>query len=74
MNNNSEGENNKRFNLYFELEKLVNENVIKQRELEHLVLIKHFLIQVKHCLIKQPSYFNIMLKEASRKYDLGKLI
>ena len=74
LNNNSEGENNKRFNLYFELEKLVNENVIKQRELEHLVLIKHFLIQVKHCLIKQPSYFNIMLKEASRKYDLGKLI
>ena len=74
LNNNSEGENNKRFNLYFELEKLVNENVIKQRELEHLVLIKHFLIQVKHCLIKQPSYFNIMLKEASHKYDLGKLI
>ena len=74
LTSNLEGENNKRFNLYFELEKLVTDTVIKQRELEHLVIIKNFLLQVKFCLIKQPSYFNTMLKEASHKLEIGKLI
>ena len=74
INNILEEENNKRFNLYFELEKLVIENVIKQKELEHLIMIKNFLVQVKFYLIKQPSYFNKILKEKSRKYDLGRLI
>ena len=74
LTSNLEGENNKRFNLYFELEKLVTDTVIKQRELEHLVIIKNFLLQVKFCLFKQPSYFNTMLKEASHKLEIGKLI
>ena len=73
-NNNLEAEYNKKFNLYFELEKLVNDTVVKQRELEHLIVIKFFLIQVKFNLIKQPSYFNSLLKEASRKHQLGRLI
>ena len=73
-NNNLEAEFNKKFNLYFELEKLVNDTVVKQRELEHLIVIKFFLIQVKFNLIKQPSYFNSLLKEASRKHQLGRLI
>ena len=67
-------ENNKRFNLYFDLEKLVIDNILKQKELEYLIEIKHFLVQVKNTLIKQPSYFNIILKETSRKYELAKLI
>ena len=39
-----------------------------------MIEIKHFLIQVKNTLIKQPNYFNNILKEVSRKYELGKLI
>ena len=74
LTTNLEGENNTRFNLYFELEKLVTYTVIKQRELEHLIIIKNFLLQVKFCLIKQPSYFKTNLKEASHKYELGRLI
>ena len=74
LNHHLEGENNKRFNLYFELEKLVTNNVLKQRELEFLITIKFFLIQVKFYLRKQPKYFNTMLKEASHKHELGKLI
>ena len=72
--NDSETENNKRFNLYFEIEKLITENITKQRELERLILIKNFLIQVKFYLLKQPNYFDKILKEVSHKYDLGKLI
>ena len=67
-------QNNKRFNLYFDIEKLVTDNVLKQKELEHLIEVRHFLIQVKNTLIKQPNYFNNILKEKSRKYELGKLI
>ena len=74
LNNNLESANNKRFNLYFDIEKLVLDNIIKQRELENLITIKNFLIQVKHNLIKQPNYFNMILKEVSRKYELGRLI
>ena len=74
LSNFFEEENNKRFNLYFDIEKLVTENVFKQKELEHLIEIKLFLIQVKNTLIKQPSYFINILKENSRKYELGKLI
>ena len=44
LNKDLEGENNKRFNLYFDLEKIVVDNIMKQRELEHLILIKYFLI------------------------------
>ena len=74
LSNNLESANNIRFNLYFDIEKLVVDNIIKQRELEHLITIKNFLIQVKHNLIKQPNYFNTILKEISRKYELGRLI
>ena len=74
LNYDLERENNIRINLYFDIEKLVLVNILKQRDLEHLVSIKNFLIQVKHNLIKQPNYFSIMLKEVSRKYELGRLI
>ena len=74
LSNYFEEENNLRFNLFYEIEKLMTDNVLKQRELEHLVEIRHFLIQVKNTLIKQPNYFNDLLKEISRKYELGKLI
>ena len=74
IKNSFEEENNKRFNLFFDIEKLVNENILKQKELEHLIEIRHFLIQVKNYLIKQPNYFIKQLKEISRKYELGKLI
>lgn len=69
-----EEENNIRFSLFYEIEKLMIENVLKQKELEHLIEIRHFLIQVKNTLLKQPPYFNNILKEVSRKYELGKLI
>ena len=39
-----------------------------------MVEIRHFLIQVKNTLIKQPIYFNELLKQISRRYELGKLI
>ena len=74
LSNYFEEENNLRFNLFYEIEKLMTDNVLKQRELEHLVEIRHFLIQVKNTLIKQPIYFNDLLKEISRRYELGKLI
>ncbi len=74
LSNYFEEENNLRFNLFYEIEKLMTDNVLKQKELEHLVEIRHFLIQVKNTLIKQPIYFNDLLKEISRRYELGKLI
>ena len=74
LSNYFEEENNKIFNLYFDIEKLVTDNIFKQKELERLIEIKLFLVQVKNTLIKQPSYFNNILKETSRKYELGKLI
>ena len=70
----SEQENNIRFNLFFEIEKLVNDNVSKQKELEQLIEIRHFLIKVKNTLQNLPNYFSTILKEVSRKYELGKLI
>ena len=69
-----EEENNIRFNLFFDIEKLVNDNILKQKELEQLIEIRHFLIQVKNTLLKLPNYFSSILKEVSRKYELGKLI
>ena len=74
LSNYFDEQNNKRFNLYFDIEKLVTDNVLKQKELEHLIEVRHFLIQVKNTLIKQPNYFNNILKEKSRKYELGRLI
>ena len=74
LRNDYDQENIKRLNLYFEVEKLVTDNILKQRELEHLIEIKFFCIQVKYNMIKQPTYFNQTLKEVSRKYELGKLI
>ena len=74
LNSNLDEENNKRFNLYFDIEKLVNESILKQKELEYLVEIRYFLIQVKNSLLKQPHYFQRLIKETSRKIELGKLI
>ena len=72
--NNFEGENNKKINTYFDLEKLVINTIIKQKELEHLIIIKNFLLQVKFNLIKQPDYFNTKLNELSHKYELARFI
>ena len=69
-----EEENNKKFNLYFDIEKLATENILKQKELEYLVEIKLFLIQVKNYLLNRPAYFNDVLNESSKKYELAKLI
>ena len=69
-----EEENNKKFNLYFDIEKLVTESILKQKELEYLVEIKLFLIQVKNYLLNRPAYFNDVLNESSKKYELAKLI
>ena len=74
LNKDLEGENNKRLNLYFDLEKLVVNNILTQRKIERYLTIKNFLIQVKYNLIKQPNYFNKILKEISHKYELAKLI
>ena len=69
-----EEENNNKFNLYFDIEKLVIDNILKQKELEYLVEIRLFLIQVKNYLINRPAYFNDILIEYSKKYELAKLI
>ena len=74
LKNYYEENNIKRLNLYFEVEKLVTDNILKQQDLEYLVEIRLFLIQVKYYIIKRPNYFSQALKETSRKYELGKLI
>ena len=72
--NNFESEHNKKFNSYFDLEKLIINSIIKQKELERLIIIKYFLLQVKFNLIRQPDYFNTKLNELSHKYELARFI
>ena len=74
LNNALEQENRLIFNLYLELEKLVIDNIIKQNELEVLLSIKNFLIQVKNGLYILPIYYNVLLKKKTRKYELAKAI
>ena len=69
-----EEENNKKFNLYFDIDKVLTENILKQKELEYLVEIRLFLIQVKNYLLNRPTYFNDILNEYSKKFELAKLI
>ena len=61
-----EEENNKKFNLYFDIDKVLTENILKQKELEYLVEIRLFLIQVKNYLLNRPTYFNDILNENSK--------
>ena len=56
------------------IEKLLIQNVKKQRRLEHLVNIRNFLLQVKLRLGKQPPYFKSLLLRDSRKLELGNII
>ena len=74
LNSYLEDEKNKRYNLFIDIEKLVNDSIIKQKELEYLIEIRHFLIQVKNSIIKQPAYFQNNIIDSSRKKELGKLI
>lgn len=67
-------ENNEIYSLRYELEKLMTDTVMKQKELEYLVEIRNFLLQVKNRYIKQPSVFNTILKESSHKEQLAKLL
>ena len=60
--------------LEYQIEKLIIQNVVKQKELENLVEIRNFLLQVKNKYLIQPSYFNILLNRDSRKVELGNLI
>ena len=56
------------------IEKLMIQSVKKQKELEDLVLIRNFLLQVKNKLIEQPPYYAPLLHRDSRKIELGNII
>ena len=60
--------------LEYQIEKLIIQNVIKQKDLENLVEIRNFLLQVKNKYPKQPPYFNTLLNRDSRKVELGNCI
>ena len=56
------------------IEKLLIKNVKKQNELENLVNLRNFILQVKLRLSKQPPYFKELLDKDSRKIELGNCI
>ena len=56
------------------IEKLLIKNVKKQSELENLVNLRNFILQVKLGLKKQPPYFKELLNRDSRKIELGNCI
>ena len=56
------------------IEKLLIVNVKKQNELENLVNLRNFILQVKLGLKKQPPYFKELLNKDSRKIELGNCI
>ena len=61
-------------NIESQIEKLMIQNVKVQKDLEDLVQIRNFLLQVKQKLIKQPHYYTPLLHRDSRKIELGNLI
>ena len=56
------------------IESLLIKTVKKQKQLEHLVDIRNFLLQVKLKLVKQPAYFKTLLFRDSKKIELGNCI
>ena len=58
----------------YKIEKLIIQTVKKQNELERLVDLRNFLLQVKLNLSKQPPYFKALLLRDSRKIELGNII
>ena len=56
------------------IESLLIKTVKKQKQLEHLVDIRNFLLQVKLKLVKQPAYFKTLLYRDSKKIELGNCI
>ena len=56
------------------IEKLMIQAVKKQKELEELVQIRNFLLQVKLKLKKQPPYFSSLLHRDSHKIELGNIL
>ena len=57
-----------------QIEKLMILNVKKQVELEQLVKLRNFLLQVKLRYKKQPDYFKPLLHRDSRKIEVGNCI
>ena len=56
------------------IEKLMIQAVKKQKDLEDLVKIRNFLLQVKQKLMKQPPYYDSLLHRDSRKIELGNIL
>ena len=56
------------------IEKLMIQAVKKQQELEELVQIRNFLLQVKLKMKTQPKYFNSLLLRDSHKIELGNIL
>jgi len=61
-------------NIESQIEKLMIQNVKVQKDLEDLVKMRNFLLQVKQKLIKQPHYYTPLLHRDSRKIELGNII
>ena len=61
-------------NIESQIEKLMIQSVKVQKDLEDLVQMRNFLLQVKQKLIKQPHYYTPLLHRDSRKIELGNLI
>ena len=56
------------------IEKLMIQAVRKQKDLEDLVKIRNFLLQVKQKLKVQPQYYAPLLHRDSRKIELGNIL
>ena len=60
--------------IQIQIEKLMILNVKKQCELEELVKIRNFLLQVKLKFRRQPEYFKPLLHRDSKKIEVGNCI
>ena len=56
------------------IEKLMIQSVKRQKDLEDLVKIRNFLLQVKQKLMVQPQYYVPLLHRDSRKIELGNIL
>lgn len=56
------------------IEKLMIQAVRRQKDLEDLVKIRNFLLQVKQKLMVQPQYYTPLLQRDSRKIELGNIL
>ena len=56
------------------IEKLMIQAVKRQKDLEDLVKIRNFLLQVKQKLMVQPPYYASLLHRDSRKIQLGNIL